>query len=267
MAMEQLARTLIHQLPLFFGLSPKQMKAFLTICKLNRRNAGETVCEYGASSNTLFILIEGQLDIVGADGTVVATTAPVTTVGEMGFIGRKPRSATVKTHDDCRFLTVEHHDFESLIESDPQLNVRIHRNMIRILSDKLSDANDMIVRYKKLYESSQSPTPENNGIETTATPSTVLEQEESAPENYAVPSDDSAAETIVRQFYSLTQSEFNSTQLPQDVQIFNELRKDGYSDVDIEYAVKWTARNIPQVKRFSMVKLSIAEAFEDKTDL
>jgi signal-transduction protein with cAMP-binding, CBS, and nucleotidyltransferase domain len=86
MAMEHLSRTLIHQLPLFFGLSPKQMKAFLTICKLNRRNASETVCEYGASSNTLFILIEGQLDIVGADGTVVATTTPVTTVGEMGSL-------------------------------------------------------------------------------------------------------------------------------------------------------------------------------------
>lgn len=51
------------------------------------------------------------------------------------------------------------------------------------------------------------------------------------------------------------------------MQTFNELCKDGYSDVDIEYAVKWTVRNIPQVKRFSMVKLSIAEAFEGKTDL
>jgi len=86
--------------------------------------------------------------------------------------------------------------------------------MIRILSDKLSDANDLIVRYKKLYESSQSPIPENNGVETAATPSGVLEEEESVPENYAVPPGDSAAETIIRQFYSLTQNEFNPTQLP-----------------------------------------------------
>ena len=263
MPMEHLARALVNQLPLFFGLSPKQMKAFLDICKLNRHHLGEVICEYGTSSNALFILVEGHLDIIGADGTVIATTAPVTTVGEMGFISRKPRSAMVKVRDDCRILTVKYHDFENLMQSDFQLSTRVYRNMIRILSDKLSDANDMTVRYKKLYESGKSPAPEEAempGAETAATAG----EEEREPEACEVASEDSDRENIIRQFYSQAKVEFNSEQLKRDAQTFTELLKDGYTDADIEYAATWTVRNIPGVKRFGMVKLGIAEAFEDK---
>ncbi len=264
MAMEHLARALVRQLPLFFGLSPKQMKAFLSICKLSRRNAGETVCEYGASSNSLFILIEGHLDIIGPNDTVVATTAPVTTVGEMGFIGRKPRSATVRARDDCRILTVEHHEFENLMQSDAQLNTRVYRNMVRILSDKLSDANNLIVRYKKHYETTQDTTP--NGAVVKA-PSETVGEGESESENRETTNEDGTTENLIRQFYALAKSEVNPARLSEGARIFNDLRKDGYSEADIEYAIKWTVRNIPQVKRFSMVKLSIAEAFDNKVDL
>ena len=45
MPMEHLARSLVNQLPLFFGLSPQQMKAFLSICKSSRRNLGELIYE------------------------------------------------------------------------------------------------------------------------------------------------------------------------------------------------------------------------------
>ena len=43
-----------------------------------------------------------------------------------------------------------------------------------------------------------------------------------------------------------------------------ELYEKGYSDADIEYAVKWTARHIPTAQRFSILKVSIQEALEDK---
>ena len=71
-------------------------------------------------------------------------------------------------------------------------------------------------------------------------------------------------EVLVRTFYELVGEEPDAALLESDRQACEGLRAGGYTEADIEYAVKWTARNIPGAKRFSLVRLSIREAFEDK---
>ena len=135
--MEKLTGQLVHKVPLFFGFSPKEMKAFLDICKMGERPADEIICEFNTSSNRLFVLLDGELDILGQDGTPLAVQKPVSTVGEMGFITRKPRTATVKTRTASQILRVEHVEFEDLMSSNAGLRAKIYRNMVRILADKL----------------------------------------------------------------------------------------------------------------------------------
>ena len=55
--------------------------------------------------------------------------------------------------------------------------------------------------------------------------------------------------------------------LEQDLDQYTDLKNDGYTDADIEFAVKWAARNITSAKRFIMVKLSVDEAFEERWNL
>ena len=72
------------------------------------------------------------------------------------------------------------------------------------------------------------------------------------------------AAPLLQQFYELAGVDSSPTLIEEDLPLFRQLRQDGYTPADIEYAIKWTARNIPAVKRFSLVKLSIVEAFADK---
>ncbi len=247
---ETFAGTLLQKVPLFFGFKSSEMKIFLGICRLSNRSKGEILCQFNSSSNRLFILLEGELDIVAQDGTVLATIKPITTVGEMGFINRKPRSATVWVSNAARLLQVDYHEFESLVESNVELRAKIFRNMSRILSDKLSDANDMVIRYRKLYETSRRKG--GSGEETSA-------EEVVPPED-----EDTRGEKQLRTFYELAHLEVKDDQLFGDKELYMQLRKDGYGNADIGFDIKWAVRNIPGIKRFSLVKLSINEALEDK---
>ena len=283
--MEKLTGQLVQKVPLFFGFSPKEMKAFLNICKMGERPADETICEFNTTSNRLFILLEGELDILGQDGTPLAVQKPVSTVGEMGFITRKPRTATVKTRTASQFLRVEHLDFEDLMGSNAGLRAKIYRNMVRILADKLSDSNDLVVRYRKLYEAgarakSDGEIPDEDAVEAAASNGETAEvapneeaaatgaeegsEGDSEPQPVDPDKEDQDAEAMLRTFYQLANLEEDGAALETDKRSYLELRKSGYTTADIEYAIKWSVRNLPNIKKFNLVKLSISEAFEDK---
>lgn len=254
--MDELNKILNQQIPLFAGLSPKQMRSLLEASKLGLHHPGEVLCEHGGRSDRLLVLLNGQLEILGEGGTLLATIRPVTTVGEMGFLTRKPRSATVRAKEQSQILAIDYLSFMKLIEDDFRLQARIYRNAVRLLAERLSDANDLIVRYRQsVAEKPLAPQPASPaaGGETPEEPPPPSSQDE-----------ETEAEDIVSTFYRLIEQPLDPQQLAEDRVLYQGLRRDGYTAADILYTVKWTVRHIPAARRFSMVKLSIKEAFEDK---
>ena len=65
-------------------------------------------------------------------------------------------------------------------------------------------------------------------------------------------------------FFELTRRLPNEEDLEEGRQVVEELRREGFSEADIELAVRWTVTNIPSARKFGMVKLSIQEALEEK---
>lgn len=254
-----MAKDLLKRVPLFFGLTPDEMRAVIEVCKLDRHKKDEVVCRYGGSSGRMYVLLDGELEVLAPDGTRLAIEKPVTTVGEMGFVSYKPRSATVKVHRACRLLRLEQHDFDALSQKLPGVRAKIFRNVVRILADRLADANDLIARFKK------------GGVTADAAPEAVeaLPEDPPAPE-VAEPDPDPDApepspdEALICLFYNLTENPLDGPVSDADRESYLHLRRTGYSEADIEYAVKWTLRNIPSAKQFNLVRLSIEEAFEGR---
>lgn len=242
--MKEMLRTL-RPLPLFVGLKPKQMQSLLGICKVEDFAADQALCEYGAPSHRLFVLVKGKLEVLAENGDLLATIAPVNAVGEVGFITRKPRSATVKAQEASRALVFEYYAFDSLVERDPDLRSGIYRNVIRWMAEKLCDANDLIVRYRRLYEPSASPAP-------------------AAPSAGTAPDENAEAGQVIGIFYKLTNQNPEPQQLAGDQLLYAAMKKGGRSREDILYAVKWTARYRPAAKQFSAVKTNLKEAFESR---
>jgi hypothetical protein len=72
---------------------------------------------------------------------------------------------------------------------------------------------------------------------------------------------------LVSDFYEQLYLSINQAVLSEDCQTAEAMHGDGYSYADLEYAVRWTARNIPSARRFNMVRLSIEEAFKDQWNI
>ena len=69
---------------------------------------------------------------------------------------------------------------------------------------------------------------------------------------------------MLKTFYQLANLDDDAAALEADKKSYLDLRKSGYTTADIKYAIKWSVHNLPNIKKFNLVKLSIGEAFEDK---
>lgn len=137
----------LRKIPLFSGLSPSQVQTMLGVCQPHRYEPGQVLCARGTESDEMFILLSGQLGVATADGTLVATLTPVTTVGEMGLVTRQPRKATVESLVACNVLVIKRAAFDSLMGADEAVAARVYRNIIDILADKIVQDNVRVRDY------------------------------------------------------------------------------------------------------------------------
>ena len=132
----------LRKIPLFTGLSPSLIQKILSMCALRACAAEEVLCVGGDNpSDEMYILLSGKLAVMTADGLRIATLTPVMTVGEMGFITRKSRSATVVAINPSHVLTIAKAQFDFMVRGDRDMQATIYRNIIDILSTKIINDN------------------------------------------------------------------------------------------------------------------------------
>ena len=125
-------------------LSFNECKVLADVMKAQHVADGETlICERG-NEHTLFVLIEGELNVISEkDGkeNVVYTMQPGEVAGTRAFVDRTPRKATLKAKGDATVYTLEPHDFESLLESQPRMLYKVMRSIFRITHRNLRRMN------------------------------------------------------------------------------------------------------------------------------
>ena len=138
----------LRKIPIFKGLSPSQVKKILSICVHKSYKPGSQICRSNTPSDEMYILLSGELAVVTSEGIRVATILPVTTVGEMGVITGQPRSATVEACKPCNIFAIQKVQFDTMLREDRDMRGIVYRNIIDVLSDKLSNDNVRIRDYK-----------------------------------------------------------------------------------------------------------------------
>lgn len=105
---------------------------------------GELLISESGAEHTLFVLIEGQVNILGIhEGReqVVYTMSPGEVAGTRAFVDRTPRKATLRAEGEATVYTLEPHDFESLLESHPRIVYKVMRSLFRITHANLLRMN------------------------------------------------------------------------------------------------------------------------------
>ena len=129
----------IETIPIFKGLSHPEIQSVLRVCGLKTYRDTEVVYASGTSSGEMYILLSGQLGVIAADGTQVATLEPVTTVGEMGIATQRVRSTSVEATRMSNVIVISEASFDQLVH--PDVKTRIYRNTIEVLSDRVDNDN------------------------------------------------------------------------------------------------------------------------------
>ena len=134
----------IKRIPLFSDLRPEQAVLLLKACDQESIGAKEILCNFGDPSDRMFVLVSGSLSIRSEEDIQVAKIEPISPVGEMGIFTGEPRSATVVAREECSFLVLTKWQLDLLLRRNPDVELAIGRNLIRILSERIRGANDEI---------------------------------------------------------------------------------------------------------------------------
>lgn len=113
---------ILERLDLFRTASRSSLESLAGAAEDVTVPAGTVLIAEGDKADAFYVLTDGRLDVsaVGEQGTVPAfltSLEPVSYAGEIGLIGRVPRTATVTAASDCTVLRIGGDDFLNALTS------------------------------------------------------------------------------------------------------------------------------------------------------
>jgi len=106
--------------------------------------SGEKIFQEGEPSNSAYVIVSGEVEIIRArkdhEPTTIAVLGKGEYVGEMGAIDDRPRSATAVAKGPVVCMSVTQEEFMDMLVNRPEESIEL----LKILFDRLRHANEML---------------------------------------------------------------------------------------------------------------------------
>jgi len=149
-------KDIIKDIVIFSRLSDNDIKIISNILREVRFKEGETIIEEDEEGNTMYIILEGEVEIsktlsLGNQDKMDKILTRLTpesheVIGEMALIAREKRSASVTALSDCVLYEIKRDDLNRIIEENPCLGIKILYGLCELLSKRLKRAGDDIIK-------------------------------------------------------------------------------------------------------------------------
>lgn len=148
--------TLLLKVFFFRELSPDELLGIMAISRREQYGMGQKVFAAGAPGNSFYIVKKGSV-MVKNGPIVLATLGVGDTIGEMTFIDRRERSATVAAIEETELLEISCEALEELFARQPQMAAKIYRALATLLSQRLREMDETLrTKYQPLKIQKQS---------------------------------------------------------------------------------------------------------------
>ena len=114
------ALTKLASVPIFEGLSKRELDAIYRVAKEIDFEPGHAILEEGSTGVGFHLILDGRADVV-VGGRKRATLGPGDYFGEMSLLDGGPRSATVRTATRVRTLALTSWAFLPLLDKNPSI--------------------------------------------------------------------------------------------------------------------------------------------------
>ncbi|MCX6064333.1 MAG: cyclic nucleotide-binding domain-containing protein [Chloroflexi bacterium] len=153
--------TFLKQSDIFYQFTQTQLELVANLCQEKAFAAGETIFEENSSSKELYVIVQGEVEIlvdpgfIGVDNKTkkvsIATLRRGQSFGEVALVDEGLRSATARSMGkEARLLVIPRDKLIMLCETYPQLGYRLMYNLAADLAMKIRNT-DLQIREKVLY--------------------------------------------------------------------------------------------------------------------
>jgi len=136
-ALLRMYRERISNVPLFSGLSDKEVRSLAQRARQVSLPAGSVIVAEGARGVEFFVLLSGAAKVTRG-GRAVGKLAAGDTFGELALIAGTSRRATVTTTEPSELMVVMRADFFALLDEFPKMT----RKMLTALATWVADHED-----------------------------------------------------------------------------------------------------------------------------
>ena len=135
---------LIRGLPLFELCSKRDLRRIAALADERDVAAGTELIREGEPGSEFYVVVEGEVE-VRRGGRRITQLGPGSFVGEIALLSRSPRTATVVATTPLRVLAVTGRDFVALLDSLPELWLKVARTLAdRVDADEALDATEAV---------------------------------------------------------------------------------------------------------------------------
>ena len=126
----------LRQVPLFSGLSQRQLKQLARGFKEREFRPGTSMVRQGEMSGVGFFVITGGEASVSVDGMEVAKLGPGDHFGELALISEQVRSATVTAEGPLQCLVMAFWDFRRFAKENPDVTWKLLQHLVGVLTEE-----------------------------------------------------------------------------------------------------------------------------------
>jgi CRP-like cAMP-binding protein len=123
----------LQQVPLFNGLSQRQLKRLSRDFKERTFRPGTSIVRQGHMSGVDFFVVEEGEASVNVDGKEVGRLGAGDHFGELALIGQRARTATVTAEVPVRCLVMASWNFRRFVTDNPDVAWKLLQHMVDLL--------------------------------------------------------------------------------------------------------------------------------------
>jgi len=109
---------LLSKIAFFQGCTEPELRDVAHLTEERRVPAGSDLCRQNDFENEVFVILEGDADVV-IDGMSVGRTEVGEIVGELSMLGSGRRAATLRAATPMHVLVLDPREIDSVLAADP----------------------------------------------------------------------------------------------------------------------------------------------------
>lgn len=118
--------------PLFEGLSKRQLKLVAELADVASYMAGASIVREGEEGESFFVVLEGQGKVT-VGGRTVHRVLPGDHFGEISLLDGEARTASVVSETPMTLLMISRKNLNQLLLKDPKLSMELLKSLARAL--------------------------------------------------------------------------------------------------------------------------------------